>query len=167
MKAPKTKYSDDFKDQALAKVYSRGNRTIQAIADDMNLSVHTLKTWMNSTLHNDKNHARPKAKCPQDWLPEERLLALQETHGLAGEALNAWCRERGLFAHQLTQWKTDFCEAGSSHTDREDAKALRTLKAENQRLERELTRKEKALAEAAALLVLQKKYRALLGGEVE
>jgi len=38
---------------------------------------------------------------------------------------------------------------------------------ENQRLERELNRKEKALAEAAALLVLQKKYRALLGGEVE
>jgi hypothetical protein len=41
------------------------------------------------------------------------------------------------------------------------------LKTENQRLERELNRKEKALAEAAALLVIQKKYRALLGEEVE
>jgi len=45
--------------------------------------------------------------------------------------------------------------------------ALATLKAENHRLERELLRKDKALAEAAALLVLQKKFRALLGGEVE
>jgi len=44
---------------------------------------------------------------------------------------------------------------------------LRTLKAENHRLEHELLRKDKALAEAAALLVLQKKFRALLGGEVE
>lgn len=50
---------------------------------------------------------------------------------------------------------------------REDPAELRALKAENQRLERELRRKEKALAEAAALWVLQKKYRALLGEEVE
>jgi len=34
-------------------------------------------------------------------------------------------------------------------------------------LQRELARKEKALAEAAALLMLQKKYQALLGGAVE
>jgi hypothetical protein len=44
---------------------------------------------------------------------------------------------------------------------------LHTLKAEIHSLERELLRKDKALAEAAALLVLQKKFRALLGGEVE
>lgn len=50
---------------------------------------------------------------------------------------------------------------------RQEASELRALKAENPRLERELWRKDKALAEAAALLVLQKKYRALLGGEVE
>jgi hypothetical protein len=50
---------------------------------------------------------------------------------------------------------------------RDDSQVLRSLKAENQRLERELNRKDKALAEAAALLILQKKVRALLAGEVE
>ena len=50
---------------------------------------------------------------------------------------------------------------------REEARVLHTLKAEIHSLERELLRKDKALAEAAALLVLQKKFRALLGGEVE
>ena len=89
---------------------------------------------------------------PMDWRPEERLAALQQSYGLLGEDLNAWCRERGVFAHQLEQWKANFCS---------------TLKVENQSLERELLRKDKALAEAAALLVLQKKFRALLGGEVE
>ena len=44
---------------------------------------------------------------------------------------------------------------------------MRTLKDENDQLKRELTRKERALAEAAALLILQKKFRALWEGEVK
>jgi transposase-like protein len=161
----KTTHSAKFKEQALVKVYSRGDRTIQDVADELNLNVFTLKNWMQHTSKNTGKGASQKAKRPRDWPPEARLVALQESYGLPEDALNAWCRERGLFAHQLTQWKSDFCDAGS--TEREDVQALRTLKTENQRLERELTRKEKALAEAAALLVLQKKFRALLGGEVE
>lgn len=162
----KMQYSDEFKEQALAKVYSRGKRTIQSIADELNLSIHTLKHWMKSAAPTDKDKST-LAKRPQDWRPEERLLALQESHGLSGEALNAWCRERGVFTHQLAQWKTEFCIAASTGLSREENQSLRSLKAENQRLERELKRKEKALAEAAALLILQKKVRALLGGEAE
>ena len=86
---------------------------------------------------------------------------------MSGEALNAGCRERGLFAHELTQWKIDFCKTTDSRSSRAENQQLRSLKVENQRLERELKRKEKALAEAAALLILQKKVRALLEGEVE
>jgi len=61
----------------------------------------------------------------------------------------------------------DFCRQGGPSEKREEARALHTLKAEIHSLEREILRKDKALAEAAALLVLQKKFRALLGGEVE
>jgi transposase-like protein len=168
MNPSKKQYSDEFKEQALAKVYSRGKRTIQAIADELNLSIHTLKTWMSHAPSTDNRPVKPKpAQRPQDWRPEERLQALHESHGLSGEALNAWCRERGVFAHQLAQWKTEFCTATRRGSSREESQNLRQLKAENQRLERELQRKEKALAEAAALLVLQKKFQALLGGEAE
>jgi transposase-like protein len=168
MSRSKKQYSDEFKDQALAKVYSRGNRSIQAIADELNLSIHTLKTWMSHTPSTDNRPAQSKpAQRPQDWRPEQRLQALQESHSLSGEALNAWCREHGVFAHQLAQWKSEFCTATRSGSSREESQNLRSLKAENQRLERELQRKDKALAEAAALLILQKKVRALLGGEVE
>lgn len=69
--------------------------------------------------------------------------------------------------HQLAEWTADFCKPSKPVDRRQEASELRALKAENLRLERELWRKDKALAEAAALLVLQKKYRALLGGEVE
>lgn len=163
MKA-KNQYTEDYKEQALVKVYNRGDRTIQSIAEELNINLFTLKNWMKQPLSNDKNRTARLGKLPQDWPPEQRLAALQESYGLVGEALNAWCRERGVFSHHLEQWKAEFCASGGKS---EDASALRVLKVENQRLERELNRKEKALAEAAALLVLQKKYRALLGGEVE
>lgn len=166
MKA-KNQYTEDYKEQALVKVYNRGDRTLRSIAEELNINLFTLKNWMKQTTPHDHNRTARRDKSPQDWQPDERLSALQESYGLVGEALNAWCRERGVFAHHLEQWKAEFCASGGKTKGREDASALRALKVENQRLERELNRKEKALAEAAALLVLQKKYRALLGGEVE
>ena len=161
------RYSAGFKEQALVKVYSRGNdQTIQSVADELNINLTTLKTWMKQREQDVNKPAPPKSKRPEDWSPEDRLTALQKTYNLIGEDLNVWCRERGVFIHQLEQWKTDFCSHGDSVDKREEARVLRTLKEENQSLERELLRKDKALAEAAALLVLQKKFRALLGGEV-
>lgn len=105
-----------------------------------------------------------KEKRPRDWSVEAQLVALHETHGLAGEALHAWCRENGLFAHHLTNWKMAFCaDAKAAPGTRE----MRVLKDENDQLKRELVRKEKALAEAAALLILQEKFRALWEDEVK
>jgi hypothetical protein len=122
---------------------------------------------MKKSKQDVNNPIPPKSKRPEDWSAEERLAALQQSYSLLGEDLNTWCRERGVFIHQLEQWKTDFCSQGDSVDKREEARILRTLKEEIQSLERNLLRKDKALAEAAALLVLQKKFRALLGGEVE
>ena len=81
---------------------------------------------------------------------------------MSGEALQAWCRESGLFPHHLTDWKAAFCAGIKTPTS---PREIRVLKEENELLKRELTRKEKALAEAAALLILQKKCRALWEGE--
>ena len=161
------RYSAGFKEQALIKVYSRGNnQTIQSVANELNINLTTLKAWMKQSEQDVNKPVPPKSKRPEDWSPEERLAALQQSYSLLGEDLNTWCRERGVFIHQLEQWKTDFCSLGETGDQREEARILRALKAENQSLERELLRKNKALAEAAALLVLQKKFRALLGGEV-
>jgi hypothetical protein len=94
------------------------------------------------------------------WLDGRRsLMALHESHGLSGEKLQSWCRERGLFAHNLASWKAVFCAVGKEAAP--SGREVKTLKDENVKLKRELVRKEKALAEAAALLILQKKFRAL------
>jgi len=156
---------EGFIEQALVKVFSRGDRTVRSVAEDLNVNYHTLKNWMKSKSVDKVGVKATKEKRPQDWGAEEQLVALHETHGLSGESLHAWCREKGLFAHHLVSWKTAFCaeeKAGASGT-----REIRTLRDENGQLKRELVRKDKALAEAAALLILQKKFRALWEDEVK
>lgn len=157
-------YSEAFIEQALVKLYSRGDRTVKSVAEELNINYHTLKNWMRRKSVLKVSGLANKEKRPQDWSAAEQLTALQESHALSGELLNAWCRERGLFAHHLTGWKTAFCTEGKAAPS---ARELRGLKDENEQLKRELVRKEKALSEAAALLILQKKFRALWEDEVK
>ena len=159
----KSTYPEGFIEQALVKVFSRGDRTVRSVAEDLNVNYHTVKYWMKRKAL-DKMAQRPlKEKRPQDWSAEEQLVALHETHGLSGEALHVWCREKGLFAHHLTSWKAAFCAEAAAVTS--GTRDWRALKDQNEQLKRELLRKDKALAEAAALLVLQKKFRALWENE--
>ena len=158
-------YSDAFIEQALVKVYSRGKRTVQDVADDLNVNFYTVKNWIRrKNLYMLKDSAE-REKRPQDWTRSEQLVALHETHGLEEEALQAWCRERGLFGHHLEAWRTAFCLDAKPATG--DTREVRTLQQENEKLKKDLGRKEKALVEAAALLLLQKKFNALWEDEVE
>lgn len=104
-------YSSAFKEQALVKVYSRGDRTIQSVAEEQNVKLQTLKIWMKRKMKQarDESPGNVKENRPQDWRVEEQLQALHETYSLTDEALNAWCREHGLFAHHLASWKAAFC----------------------------------------------------------
>ena len=108
----KITYSEAFIEQSLVKVFSRGDRTIRSVAEDLNVGFFTLKNWMKRKSVGKRSVSKTKEKRPQDWCTEKQLVELHETHGLSGEALHAWCRERGLFAHHLTSWGTAFCAEG-------------------------------------------------------
>lgn len=158
-------YSDAFIEQALVKVYSRGEgRTIRDVAGDINVSYVTLKNWVKRKSLDDVSASAAKEKRPQDWQRDEQLKALMETHGLGEEALQAWCREHGIFPHHLDSWRQNFITE-QAPAPVPEGRVLKTLKNENDELKAELRRKDKALAEAAALLVLQKKFRALWDNE--
>jgi len=153
------KYSKSFIEQALVKALSRGERTIMSVAEELNVNHHTLRYWMKNKTVIERSVSATKEKRPQDWTAKEQLVALHETHCLAGDALQAWCRERGVFAHHLTSWKAAFCATGKEAAP--GPREVRTLKDEIVKLKRDAVRKDRALAEAAALLILQKKFRAL------
>jgi transposase-like protein len=170
------KHSTEFKEQALRKARERAGRTLGEIAEELNMSLGTLKGWLrqtgaaSATMEGQSKGPQPAAM-PQpgelpasQWTAEQRLAALNESHALSGPALHAWCRERGLFAHQLAAWRAAFC-AGTATDSRQERAAFKELQSKHEQLQRELRRKERALAEAAALLVLQKKFQALLGDE--
>ena len=112
---------------------------------------------MKADRDSSRANAGLQSKRPQDWSLADRLQILMESHGLDEDALNAFCREKGIFRHHLEQWQAAFTAGGAA----DNRAQLRELKDTNNALKRELNRKEKALAEAAALLVLQKKYQAL------
>jgi len=96
-------------------------------------------------------------KRPEDWSAEERLRAVMESSRLTEAELGAFLRREGLHEATLRQWRASALEGlGPQRATRSEQKRL-------QELEKELRRKDKALAEAAALLVLQKKVRALWG----
>ena len=157
-------HSIEFQEQALSKVRQRGTRSVQDVATDLNMAVGTLRKWLSRSNRKGevvKSGSELPVDLPaQSWGPAQRLLALNQTHAMSLTQLHAWCREKGLFEHQLKAWGETFCSAAAPES-RESRTALRELQVKHDGLQRELRRKERALAEAAALLVLQKKFQSL------
>jgi transposase len=105
---------------------------------------------------------KPARRRPQEWTPAEKLKAVQEAGELTGEALGAYLRRAGLHEAQLVEWRAAAL-SGLSERDRAaprvpESRRIRTL-------EQELRRKQKALAETAALWVLRGEMEAFSGVE--
>ena len=103
------------------------------------------------------------AKRPQDWSAEEKLAAVIEAATLSDEDLGAFLRRKGLHEAHLEEWRQQLLSGLDKRPARSSKPAAQARRVKE--LEKELRRKDKALAEAAALLVLQKKVRAIWGDE--
>ena len=150
-------YAPEFKEQAVSKALQRGDKSLQTIADELNISVSTLNEWLRKateTMIDTRTEKRPV-----DWTRTQRFNALMQSASLQGDALNSFCREQGIFSHHLQAWKAEFLTE-SAYSEKLAKSNTKALLEENAQLKKELTRKDKALAEAAALLILQKKFQA-------
>ena len=152
------KYTEEQRTQALQRVALRGDQTIEQVADACGVQSGTLKVWMKRAKRSGSGVGSSKSGFA--YSPAEQLDALLETAHLDAPALAAWCRSKGLFPHHLQAWRAALTAPRSDHSQ-----ALREACRQRDGLARELLRKDKALAEAAALLVLQKKFQAMVSGE--
>lgn len=150
-------YTREFRRQVLEKAYQRGSRSVESIATEVNISTYTLRTWMRREKKRPESGRGRKPKRPGERTRAEKFELLMQSQGLDETQLSGFCREKGIFVHQLGVWREEFKEDGSAGL----RKLNRELNEAKKALERELRRKEKALAEAAALLVLKKKYEGL------
>ena len=164
------RYGQKFKDAVVARLLPPESSSLETVSQKVGISVATLERWRAAALAaNDGNTS------PRQWTPAARLEAVIATAAMDEAARTAWCREHGLFPADLERWKQDALSglgelrnAGAAEAKQDQAAkrpdatqsgqpARRRIK----ELERDLSRKDKALAETAALLVLSKKLSAI------
>lgn len=154
-------YSPERKEAVLKKLLPPHNRTVTEVSAHEGISTATLYNWRTQA----KLEGVPvpgRSKSSDDWSAEAKLAVVVETIPLSESELSEYCRKKGLYPEQIKTWKED-CIAGFESTPARRAQALKQSKADKKqirKLEKELRRKEKALAETAALLVLRKKLNA-------
>ena len=159
-------YSVAFKASMIRKMTGRGAVTATALADETGVSQGTLSRWKrdaSSVLYvavEDKPAPREEpGKRAQDWTPEEKFQAVMETGELSEAELGVYVRRHGLHATQLDTWRAESHKAAVAALGGAAAKGKRSNEQrEIRRLEREVLRKDKALAETTALLVLKKNW---------
>lgn len=163
------KYSNERKQAVLAKLCPPHNRSIREVAAEEGISEATLYNWRKQA--RARGELYPDAGSDAEgWTARDKFAAVLETAAMNESERAEYCRKRGLYSEQLAAWRRA-CEQANdwaAQRSQEHAKADREQRRKMRELERELNRKEKALAETAALLTLSKKARAIWGdGEDE
>lgn len=129
----------------------------------------TLSKWLREAgilepMKNNKKQSDHKLN-PNKLTPDQRLEVILEISRLPEDQIGEYLRERGLYESQVNQWKQSAKEALSSSATRKQRSKKSQEAKKIKQLEKELKRKDKALAETAALLVLKKKAQAIWGDE--
>ena len=138
----------------MARLLPPESAAIDLVSREVGISVTTLERWRADALANGA------AAGSQRWTAAARLQAVIVTAAMDEAARSAWCREQGLYLADLDAWKRDAI-AGLGEPRAASAVEARQDRRRAKELERELHRKDKALAETAALLVLSKKLSAV------
>ena len=158
------KYPEELKQKVVSGMMAPRNEAVWVLAGESNVTKATLYAWRRIAL--EAGIAAPgDGRNAENWRGSAKFAVVLETAALAEAELGDYCRARGLFPEQVRSWRAvcklvfDPAEAGSK---------ANSAKADRQRireLEKDLGRKDRALAETAALLILRKKAAAIWGEE--
>lgn len=152
-----TQYTAGYRERFLKAALAEGASSVSAVAREWGLPVGTAYRWVEDA--NTLAAMAGNAKRPDDRSAEEKLRLVNEAARLDDSALGEFLRREGLHEEDLQRWRRQALGGlDGKGSNAAPSKRVREL-------ERELRRKEKALAETAALLVLSKKVEALLGDE--
>ncbi len=153
------------KDAILSKMLLSHPPSIRELAQQEGLSETTLYNWRNQ-LRKEGRPVPEQNRSSENWSAQTKFAVVVETLSLSEVELSEYCRAKGLFPEQVRRWQEVSIQAhteGGMGLDAASTQQIKLLRKQNKHLEREILRKDKALAEAAALLILQKKVRALWG----
>jgi len=155
------------KEAILKKMLPPNNKGIPELSKEEGIPVSTLYTWRLKARNQGRLLPNGNGNT-SGWSSSDKLSAVIETAPLNESELGKYCRQRGLYPEQIKKWK-QACEQANDWDHEENRRLKSEVNLDRKRikeLEHELRRKEKALAETAALLVLKKKAP-MIWGEFE
>lgn len=160
MRTNVARYGKALKDRAVARLAPPESASLEVVAREVGIMASTLSRWR------DEAQSRPARG--RVWTAGARFEAVVSTASMNEVDRSAWCREHGVYVSELDQWRASCAAAlAEPQEGRASPQATRADRKRIQELEREVLRKDRALAETAALLVLSKKVQAILnkGGD--
>ena len=145
----------------MARLLPPESAALELVAREVGIGAGTLERW--------RGDAQSRPALGRAWTAGARLEAVVTTASMNEAGKGAWCREHGAFPAELDQWRASCAAALAAPEEaRASPQATRAHRKRIKELERELLRKDRALAETAALLVLSKKVQAIFNmGEGE
>ena len=165
------RYSETVKADVRRRMSPPARQSVAQISKELGIHLATLYAWRKAwRLQGEVVPASEKAQ--ETWSTADKFTVVLESAGLNATELVAFCRERGLYPEQVDRWRQAAQDANAnSMLTMADQKDLEKRHQQDQReikrLQQELRRKDKALAEAAALLMASKKIQAYWGEDGE
>lgn len=157
-----TTYSDSFKENAVQQLVRPNSSGLSATASKIGIPPSTLYGWKKKYA-NLLVMKKSKDKTINDWTPEQKLEAIIKTASMPENELGGYLRSNGLFSSDLENFKQEslagFKCKGRPKLDPEVVE----LKKQNKVLERDIKRKDRALAEFSARVILLKKSQEIWG----
>lgn len=157
------RYSTEFKKSAVQKYLSRGTRSVNEIIQEIGISSPTIYLWRDELAN---VIGMKKSTTPQNRSAQEKFKSLTEYYALPTEERGEYLRRSGLHEDNINEWRMQIENAlEPQKSTREERQALFVEQNKIKNLEKEIRRKDKALAEVSALLILKKKADLLWGSE--
>jgi transposase len=160
-----TQYSSEFKENLLSKALAPNAPRIVELARESGIPYPTLYQWVcMSRKKKIKSGSNTTQMRPKDQSAETKLQAVLDTINMTEEEKGAYCRQHGFYTHHLAEWKKQMLVGlGASNSLKETKSDHHKTSVEIKKLKSDLHRKDKALAEVSALLILKKKADLLWG----
>lgn len=152
-------YSKELKDKVIAMMLPPRSMGVIEVSEDTGIPKDTLYGWRAKS----QGEKTVKGAAPAGFTGAQKFQLLLESAALNEHDLAEFCRRHGCFPEQLAAWRESCEMANDLRPRRLEQAERRALREENKQLQRELQRKDKALAEMAALMVLKKKVQSIWG----
>lgn len=161
-----TRYPLELKQEMVKKLCSPNGPSAYQLSEETGISTGSLYKWLRKF---SGEESVSKKSSSSKWTPEQKMEAVFHTKSLSEEQLGEYLRSVGLHSNTLDEWKEEMFSALSNNKKSPGRPPkdpeLVALENENKQLKKDLYRKDRALAEQTAIIILQKKAEKYLWEE--